>query len=63
MQVSAADLNLDFILEEGESELGGKLMRWFDLKRINKLIEYVKAYNPNAAANIHEKHMLRPLAN
>jgi hypothetical protein len=61
MQISASDLNIDFILDERARELGGELLRWFDLKRTGKLLEYVRAYNPNAAANIQEKHLLRPI--
>jgi hypothetical protein len=61
MQVSAADLNIDFILEERARELGGELFRWFDLKRTNKLVDYVRAYNTNAKANIQDYHVLRPI--
>ncbi|HEX9152570.1 MAG TPA: RagB/SusD family nutrient uptake outer membrane protein, partial [Flavobacterium sp.] len=61
MQISSSDLNIDFILEERARELGGELLRWFDLKRTGKLLEYVRAYNPNAAANIQERHLLRPI--
>lgn len=61
MQISASDLSIDFILEERARELGGELLRWFDLKRTGKLLDYVRAYNPNAAANIQSKHLLRPI--
>lgn len=61
MQITAADLNIDFILEERGRELGGELLRWFDLKRTNKLIDYVRKYNTNAAANIKDYHVLRPI--
>lgn len=54
-------LTLDFILDERARELGGEQQRWFDLKRTNKLLERVKAYNPDAKANIKEHHLLRPV--
>lgn len=61
MQIVASDLSIDFILEERARELGGELLRWFDLKRTGKLLDYVRAYNPNATANIQNKHLLRPI--
>jgi starch-binding outer membrane protein, SusD/RagB family len=61
MQVSAADLNIDFILDERARELVGEQLRWFDLKRTNKLVEYVRKYNPEAAPNIQPYHLLRPI--
>ena len=48
MAVSENDLTLDFILDERARELAGEWQRWFDLKRLNKLQEYVKLYNPDA---------------
>lgn len=47
MEVSADDMTLDFILEERSRELCGEHLRWFDLKRTGKLVDYVKRYNPN----------------
>ena len=61
MQVTAANMNIDFILDERARELVGEQLRWFDLKRTNKLVEYVKKYNPEAANNIQPYHMLRPI--
>jgi hypothetical protein len=61
MQVTAAQMNIDFILEERGRELGGELFRWFDLKRTGKLIEYVRAYNTDAKSNIKDYHILRPI--
>ena len=54
-------MNIDFILDERARELCGEQLRWFDLKRTNKLIEYVKKYNTDGAANIQAFHMLRPI--
>ena len=61
MQVLPNQLTLDFMLEERGRELGGEQLRWFDLKRTGKLIEYVKAYNPNAKANIKDFQLVRPI--
>jgi hypothetical protein len=61
MQITDADVNLDFILDERARELAGEQIRWFDLKRTGKLIDRVKAYNPEAAPNIKDFHVLRPI--
>ena len=63
MQITAADLTLDFILDERARELTGETTRWFDLKRTGKLLERVKKYNTAGAAGIQAFHMLRPLPN
>lgn len=36
-------------------------MRWFDLKRTNKLVERVKADNPEAGASIQAYYTVRPI--
>ena len=41
-----ATVDLDFILEERARELAGEGMRWLDLKRTGKLMEYTKVRNP-----------------
>lgn len=61
MAISPADLSIDFILEERARELAGEQLRWFDLKRTGKLVEKVTAHNPEAAANIREHHVLKPI--
>jgi hypothetical protein len=61
MQITAASVTLDFILDERARELAGEQIRWFDLKRTGKLIERVKAYNPDNALNIQPHHILRPI--
>jgi hypothetical protein len=52
---------IDYILAERSRELAGEQMRWFDLKRTNRLIDRVTAYNAQAAPNIKPFHILRPI--
>ncbi|HYE54415.1 MAG TPA: RagB/SusD family nutrient uptake outer membrane protein [Chitinophagaceae bacterium] len=61
LDITAADVNIDFILDERARELAGEQWRWFDLKRTGKLVERVRANNPQAGANIKEHHVLRPI--
>jgi hypothetical protein len=60
MQVAAAQVTLDLILDERAREFAGEQLRWFDLKRSGKLLERVKAYNPNAAT-IQDFNLVRPI--
>ena len=61
LQITAADLSIDFILDERSREMCGELMRWLDLARTGKLIERVKLHNAEAAINILPRHILRPI--
>lgn len=55
-------VTLDFILDERSRELCGESTRWPDLAARGKLVERVKLYNTDAAANIKAgKHELRPI--
>lgn len=61
MEITAAQLNLDFILDERARELNGEHQRWFDLVRTKQLVTRVKKYNTLGAPNIKDYHMLRPI--
>ena len=61
MEITAADMNMDFIMDERGRELAGEQIRWMDLKRWGKLVERVKKYNPQAAGNIKDIHNVRPI--
>lgn len=61
MLVAAKDMSLDLIIEERARELAGEQIRWLDLKRWGLLIDRVKKYNPQAAVNIKDFHVLRPI--
>lgn len=59
---SAAQVTLDYILDERTRELCGESTRWPDLAVRGKLIDRVKLYNTDAATNIRAgKHELRPI--
>ena len=61
MDVTTADLSIDFFLDERARELAGEQMRWFDLVRTGKLLERVKLYNKAGAPAIRDCHVLRPI--
>jgi hypothetical protein len=61
MQITAADVTLDFILDERAREFAGEQLRWFDLKRTGKLLDRVKALNPDVASKIQSYHTVRPI--
>ncbi|MCI1647600.1 MAG: RagB/SusD family nutrient uptake outer membrane protein [Bacteroides sp.] len=45
MTVSVSDMSIDFILDERAREMAGEYVRWTDLKRTHKLVQYVTQYN------------------
>jgi starch-binding outer membrane protein, SusD/RagB family len=61
MKITASDVTVDFILDERSRELFGEWMRWNDLVRTKSLVRRVQTWNPEAAANIKEFHVLRPI--
>ncbi|MBU7578718.1 MAG: RagB/SusD family nutrient uptake outer membrane protein [Flavihumibacter sp.] len=60
-QVSAADMTIDFLLDERSRELFGEYTRWWDLARTRRLVQRLKAYNPEGADGVQEHHRLRPI--
>ncbi|MCM1078466.1 MAG: RagB/SusD family nutrient uptake outer membrane protein [Bacteroidales bacterium] len=63
--VIEANMTIDWILEERARELCGEHLRWFDLKRTKKLVDYVRGHNPSMTGDdcVDEKNYLWPIPN
>ncbi|HYC83601.1 MAG TPA: RagB/SusD family nutrient uptake outer membrane protein, partial [Chryseosolibacter sp.] len=63
MQITAADVTIDLILDERAREFVGEYKRWPDLKRTGKLIERTLLHNNLAKMQnaLDEIHLLRPI--
>ncbi|RPE12750.1 RagB/SusD family nutrient uptake outer membrane protein [Chitinophaga lutea] len=61
LDITAANVTLDFILDERTRELCGELTRWLDLVRTGQLLNRVRLHSADGRANISAKHVLRPI--
>jgi hypothetical protein len=66
IDATAAQFNIDYILDERAREMMGEYNRWFDLKRTGKLIERASLWNYTIKASNFdgangEKKILRPI--
>lgn len=55
------DRMLNFIFNERTRELNGEWNRWEELSRAGLLVKRARTFNAQAAPNIQEKHVLRPV--
>lgn len=58
---TAAEINLDYILDERLRELYTEELRMLTLTRLGKLVERNKKYNPKTGETIREHHNLWPI--
>jgi len=61
IQVTASQINLDFILDERGRELCGEQNRWVDLAMRGQLVNRVKLYNTPSVPYIQDYMTLRPI--
>ena len=61
--VTAAQMTLDYIMEEREREMAGEFTRWYDLARVRSAVlpGSRQEVQPARASNVALKHALRPI--
>jgi hypothetical protein len=61
-EVTAGQMDIDFLLDERSREMFAEDCRWWDLSRTKKLVERVNAYNTEqVGAGVQTYNMLRPI--
>lgn len=55
MTVATSDMDIDFLLDERAREMAGEYVRWTDLKRTHKLVEYATQYNEDGISEANMK--------
>ena len=60
-EITAADVSIDFILDERVRELLTEEHRRYTLLRVNRWLERTRAHNPQSAPFITEREQLLPI--
>ena len=55
MTVETSEMDIDFLLDERAREMAGEYVRWTDLKRTHKLVEYATTYNEDGIKEANMK--------
>ena len=63
IMVTAAQMTLDFVMDEREREMSGEMNRWEDMRRPGPayFVTRVSSGNPYAAKNVKALHSYRPI--